>query len=278
MITKVVVLLLLIAPAAFAQVVWRPTDPPIVTAANESWYLLGEPIQFAGDVFYPAGPAVFFDGNVMARSGHYNGVPLYVDTTLEAFSVVFVPVRRGLMQPYERRRQGDIVGTTGSRTPAFPVALAPVPGRGITQAPSAPTQLPLPIGAAGAYTSEEPPASRPGTVVLESDEPIEPTYAPKPATAANLGAVTRGTGAAGPRLLTAAVLRQPQNNDGVWIQFRGRRWVSAGKAVPLNTSEFRNVGDYAGFPVFVRGARGTTIGDLIYLPTREDLVAPYRAK
>src|SRR5687767_10835126 len=107
MITKAVVLFLLLAAPASAQVVWRPTDPPLVTAANELWYLRGEPLHLAGEVFYPAGPAVFFDGNIMARSGHYNGIPLYVDTTLEPFSVVLVPVRRGLMQPYERRRQGE---------------------------------------------------------------------------------------------------------------------------------------------------------------------------
>ena len=82
--------LLLAAPAA-AQVQSRPTDPPIVTAENESWYRLGEPLQFAGDLYYRAGPTVFFDGNTMVRTGYYNGVPLYADTTLEPYSVVFVP-------------------------------------------------------------------------------------------------------------------------------------------------------------------------------------------
>jgi hypothetical protein len=268
MVTKVIALLLLSVPPAVAQVVMRPTDPPIVTAANESWYLLGEPIQFAGDVYYPSGPAVFFDGNVMARSGHYNGVPLYMDTTIEPYSVVLVPVRRGLMQPYERRRQGDLVGTTGSRTPAFPVAISPVPGRGILQAPSAPTELPRPIGAIGAAT----PA--PGTVVLESDEPIEAPSVSQAATAQNLGADTRARATGAPTMLNAAVLRKPENNDGIWLEFNGRRWVSAGKAVPLQSSEFRKVGEYEGFPVFARSGGG----DQIFLPTRGGLVAPYRAR
>ena len=272
MLIKAVVIVLLTAAPAVAQVVMRPTDPPFVTAANESWYLLGESIQFAGDVYYPAGPAVFFDGNVMARSGHYNGVSLYVDTTLEPFSIVYVPVRRGLMQPYERRREGDLVGTTGSRTPAFPVSIAPVPGRGILQAPLGPTQLPIPIGAASAYTPE------PGRVVLESNEPIEPSYVSPPATAANLGAAAPEGSRGSPAVLTSAVLRRPENNDGIWIQFRGEKWVSAGKAVPLRDAEFRKVGEYAGFPVFVRSVRGRALGDTIYLPTREGLVAPYRAK
>ena len=271
MLTRVVVLLLLAASPAAAQIMVRPTDPPIVTAANELWYLRGEPIQFAGDIYYPAGPEIFFDGNLMARSGHYNGVPLYVDTTLEPYSVVFVPVRRGLMQPYERRRQGDLVGTTGSRTPSFPVRIAPVPGRGVLQAPAPPTNLPLPIGAIGAYTP-------PGTVVLESDEPIEqveqqPLVGP-PATAANLGADTSARRGATPVVLTSALLRRPENNDGIWIEFRGEKWVTAGKAVPLQSSEFRTIGQYAGYPVFTR----TAGGDLIYLPTRGGLVAPYRRK
>jgi hypothetical protein len=268
MLTRVVVLLLLAATPAAAQIMMRPTDAPMVTAANESWYLNGEAIQFAGDVYYPAGPEIFFDGNVMARSGHYNGVPLYMDTTIEPYSIVLVPVRRGLMQPYERRRQGDLVGTTGSRTPAFPVRISPVPGRGVLQAPLSPTQGPVPIGAASAYTPE------PGTVVLESDEPIAPSIVRQPATAENLGASGAAKPAGTPVTMTSALLRRPENNDGIWIQFRNQKWVSAGKAVPLRSTDFRKVGEYEGFPVFAR----TGGGDLIYLPTRGGLVAPYRQK
>jgi hypothetical protein len=46
----IMALALVAAAPAFAQVNSRPTDPPIVTAENESWYRLGEPLQFAGDV------------------------------------------------------------------------------------------------------------------------------------------------------------------------------------------------------------------------------------
>jgi hypothetical protein len=89
-----------------AQVQSRPTDPPVVTAANESWYVNGEPLQFAGDLYYPAGARVFFNGNTMVRSGHYNGVPLHTDTTIAPYSIVYVPIQLGLVQPYERPRQG----------------------------------------------------------------------------------------------------------------------------------------------------------------------------
>jgi hypothetical protein len=103
-----------------------------VTANNESWYINREPLQFAGDLYYPAGAGVFFDGNTMVRSGHYNGVPLYTDTTLEPYSVVYVPLERGVMQPYERLRQGSLAGTTASRAPSFPVSATasstPLPG------------------------------------------------------------------------------------------------------------------------------------------------------
>jgi hypothetical protein len=223
-------------------------------------------------LYYPTGPALFFDGNVMARIGHYNGVPLYQETTIEPYSVVLVPARRGLMQPYERRRHGDLVGTTGSRTPAFPVQTRAAGDPGIRQAPISPTQVPVPIGALGAYTQE------PGTIVLESDEPIvAPAYVPQPATAENLGA-TNPRSATTPTSFTAAALRRPESNDGIWIQFRGEKWVSAGRAVPLRSAEFRKVGEYEGYPVFARTARGTAGADLIYLPTRGGLVAPYRVK
>src|SRR5215210_6499299 len=97
----------LAASPAAAQIQSRPTDAPIVTADNESWYVNREAIQFAGDLYFPAGATVFFNGNTMVRSGHYNGVPLYSDTTVEPYSLVYVPVARGLMQPYERPRQGS---------------------------------------------------------------------------------------------------------------------------------------------------------------------------
>jgi hypothetical protein len=111
---------LAISAPVFAQVHSRPTRPPVVSAENDIWYRLGEPVVVSGEFYYPAGPTVFFDGDVMVRVGHHYGIPLYADTTLEPHSVVLVPVGRGLMQPYERPRSGDLEGTTGSRLPSFP--------------------------------------------------------------------------------------------------------------------------------------------------------------
>src|SRR5690349_6526773 len=128
------ILVLLVAAPALAQVQSRPTDPPLVTAANESWFVLGEPISAAGDLYYPAGARVFFNGNTMVRSGHYNGVPIYTDTTVEPYSVILVPATSGQMQPYERRRYGAMAGTTASRTPSFPVRIVPDVDMGVGMA------------------------------------------------------------------------------------------------------------------------------------------------
>ena len=239
-----------------AQIQSRPTDPPVVSAANESWYQLGEPIQFAGDLYYRAGAAVFFDGRVMVRSGYYNGVPLYMDTTIEPYSVILVPARVGLMQPYERLRQGDLAGTTGSRTPAFPVR-ATADRFSLPAAPTAPTAAPLPIGAI--------PAS-------EVVAPIAATASAGPASVGTAGAPA-ANGAQSQNGQMSSIAR-PESNQGVWIHYQGAKWVSAGAAVPLRATEFRAVGTYEGFPVFVRHNDEKTI----YLPTRGGLVAPYRAK
>jgi hypothetical protein len=249
-----VALALVAAVPAAAQVQSRPTDPPLVTASNESWYQLREPLQFAGELYYPAGATVFFNGNTMVRVGHYNGVPLYADATVEPFSVVLVPVTRGMMQPYERPRRGDLAGTTGSSAPSFPVAVVPqaTAPRAAAVSPTAP---PVSGGAISVFTPERP--------------------APAPAreTVGTTGIVATPRVQPSEPLVT---LRRPDSNDGIWIPFGGERWVARGAAVPLNASTFVRVGEYRGFPVY---ARRELEEDVIYLPaTRAGLVAPYRLK
>jgi hypothetical protein len=247
------------APVA-AQVQSRPTDPPLVTAANESWYVLREPITVGGDLYYPAGATVFFNGNTMVRSGHFNGVPIYTDTTLEPFSVVLVPVTRGQMQPYEKPRSGALAGTTGSRAPSFPVRVssdvaAATPG-GIGMAPGAPTAVPQTPGAIGVYTPEPAvPAGTGGTTA--------------PVAVGTAGSIARRPA---PRAIVS--LMRPQSNDGLWIMFNGQKWISRGAAVPIDAT-FAQMGDYAGFPVYTR--RGES-GDTIYVPTRAGLAAPFVRK
>jgi hypothetical protein len=67
----------------------------------------------------------------------------------------------------------------------------------------------------------------------------------------------------------------PRSNDGVWLNFSGQVWISAGRAVPLVSSEFQPVGEYGRRPVY-RRIGGSD--DLIYIPSREGMVAPFRQK
>jgi hypothetical protein len=251
-----VVLTIIVSVPAAAQVQSRPTDPPLVTAESESWYQLREPVQFAGDLYYPAGAALFFNGNTMVRTGHYNGVPLYADTTLEPYSIVYVPIRRGLMQPYERLRRGDLAGTTGSRTPSFPVSAQPDRASAPAAAVS-PTSPPQAMGAVSVFTpvASAPPAGQ-GSFVQAVSTPA-------------VAIVMR------PEDQPVVSLLQPENNDGIWIRFMDAKWISNGVAVVYSESEFQRVGEYAGFPVYTRQA---VREDVIYVPTRAGLVAPYRRK
>src|SRR4029453_5448968 len=121
----VILVLTLIPIAAAAQIDVRPHPPPTVTADKLAWFEQREPIYFAGNVYYPAGPQIHFMGNEMVRSGYYRGVFLYTRPTLEPYSIVYVPLTGGLMQPYERRRSGGLAGTVGTTTPSFPVDRVP---------------------------------------------------------------------------------------------------------------------------------------------------------
>jgi hypothetical protein len=181
----------------------------------------------------------------MVRSGQYNGVPLYTDTTLEPFSIVYVPLSRGLMQPYERPRRGALAGTTGSRAPSFPV------------------EVPTPTTTARTLTVEQGPVRAPASSIAGNG--------------GTPGAVGTG-GYAAPATPTPrplVTLRRPENNDGVWVEFGGEKWVSAGAAIPFAASDFVRVGERAGFPVY---ARRELKEERIYLPARAGTVAPYRLK
>src|SRR5215208_6470547 len=262
---SVAVALILLAAPASAQVVSRATEAPIVTAENDPWYRLREPVQFSGDLYYPAGPEVFFNGNTMVRTGHYNGVPLYADTTLEPYSIVYVPIGTGRMQPYERVRRGVLAGTAGSRTPSFPVRTTPEP-REVAVAAVSPTAPPQPVGAISAFTPEPGAVGTTGRIVtIAARERIT-----TPVVVGTAGSITMQRQQA-----AIATIRRAESNDGVWLQFMGARWVSAGSAVLLRASEFVRVGEYAGFPVFARQGLNE---DVIYLPTLAGFVAPYKLK
>jgi hypothetical protein len=61
---------------------------------------------------------------------------------------------------------------------------------------------------------------------------------------------------------------------GASIDYEGRRWVSAGRAVAFDDAHFVRVGESAASAVFrVRGAKDETI----FVPTTPGMVAPFRA-
>ncbi len=224
--------LIMLPAVARAQVSLQPTPRPLVTAENEGWYMAGEPVTFAGRFYYPAGAQVYFDGNNMVRSGFYLGIPLYTRTTEEPYSRVYLPLAGGLMQPYERRRAGEIAGTVGSTTPEYPVVLpsqeSPDAMTGLPQAPAPPTMAPfanMPATAPRANAAAPPPtAGTTGTVM---------TVAPA------------GSSRRGPR----TALR-PKGLNGMYIEFDHARWFHDGPAATLDPSRFTRIGDYRGFNVY----------------------------
>jgi len=233
------------AQQGWAQPTLRPTPPPLVGAQLEPWYLSGEPITHLGHFYYPAGPQVYFNPYEMIRSGFFHGVPLYTRTTLEPGSIVYVPVGGGVLQPYERRRDRELAGTTGSRAPSFPVTRDhEVTDPGLPQAPGPPMltgTYPAVDSASPAWAPERP-------IVAEARHGLP-------------GHAVIGTGA------------RPLGLNAIFIQFRGQRWVSAGPPRALG-AELARIGEHHGFPVYASGRPARTI----YLPLGAHLpglVVPY---
>jgi hypothetical protein len=241
--------------AAAAQVTVRPTPRPIVTAENERWYLEGQAITYSGSFYYPAGAAVFFNPYEMVRSGEYRGIPLYAMKTREPYAVVYVPVDRGLMQPYERRRGGEMAGTVGSTAPSFPVDRdneAVEPDTGL-QAMSPPMVREFyPIYGSGATDT--------GDVYV----PSAPAHGAAPPVAAPVGPLTTAL--------------KPTGLNAFYIDHLGRRWFAQGHATLLDPAKFARSGEYHGFPVYVST---DAPADTIYVAVAESvtgLVTPYSTK
>lgn len=234
--------------------------PPQVTAANADWQLNGSAVFYAGDFYYPSGPTVYFDPYVMVRTGTYEGVPLYSDTTLEPYSIVYVPIGGKVMRPYEKRRAGTMEGTVGSRTPSFPVE------RDVEVSAATGTTL-LQYPPRGTMTPENAPeAAMPGRAVGTGGTTV-PTRRPSAA----VGSIAP---AAPPRPTYVESIPGPRSNSGVWLEYDGAKWSARGAAVKYVPSEFVRVGEYQGFPVF-RDRRQQS--DAIYIPSVEGgPLTPYR--
>jgi hypothetical protein len=248
------------ASPAVAQVVWLPSPPPLVVADFEEWYRSGEPIAFAGTLYYPAGAIRHFDGNRMVRTGAHRGVPFYADTTLEPYSIIFVPLAGGLVQPYERRRDADLAGTTGSTAPSFPVGISAEAGQtGAGALGIGATAGPPVVGGAGVFDVTYAPATA-GTTGLAQEPEAESSTA------------DRGLSR---RARAFATVQKPTGLNAVFVTYRGLRWRSAGPAVPLSGGRFEAAGDYHGFTVFIERGADLASARKIYLPSLEGLAAPY---
>ena len=162
---------------------WKATPAPAVTASGAAWQIDGEPVFFAGDWYDPDHANVFFNDAAMIQSGTYRGVPLYVDATVDTYSVVYLPIGGREMRTYARRVNQ-------------PADAAPPPREESTIAP-----LVAP----------------------------EKTVAP-PVPVPVVTSVGRG--------------------EGIWIEFDGARWYSAGPAVTHTAGRFTLIGQSHGFPVY----------------------------
>ena len=235
-----------LAAAASAQVISQPTPVPIVTAENESWFLLGDPITYAGYSYYPAGAQVGFNPNEMVRSGFYLGVPIYTRTTDEPFSLVYVPVSRGFLRPYMRPRTGDVGQTAGTTAPAGAAAAfsAPATAQRAFQAAGPPSMV------AGAPADEMGLPRAPIPAVASQPAPgfVE---APRNVRTSATIATSGQDEATAPVPTHTRIGPTPQGLNGVFVQYRDRRWFSEGQAVELDRARMIEVGEYFGFPVFV---------------------------
>jgi hypothetical protein len=247
-----------LAQQAFAQLTVRDTRPPTVTAESESWYLSGAPITYEGSYYYPAGAKVHFIPSEMVRTGDFRGIPLYARTTIEPYSIVFVPVAGGMMQPYERRRDGTLAGTEGSSAPSFPIAVPSESSLGDT----GPPQAPGPPVFAG-FAAEE-----------------QLSTVPQPTGTGGVARTVETTNLTSSSRLPVPRRIRPRADspNGIFIQYQNARWFSSGPPVDFDSSRFVRSGEKDGFPVY-RDRTGT--GSTIYMPVARDvtgLLAPYKKR
>jgi hypothetical protein len=230
---------LLLSTTVTAQVYQWRTPPPPVSAQYAEWQFNSEPIIVNSVLYHPTRETRFFDGEIMSQVGVYRSVPVYADVTLEPHSVVYVPVGRNLMRGYERRREGELAGTQGSRVPAFPVDIP-------TSSAPEPAPIPAPITVPPPVPEPEPALTR------------ELTSAPRTARSAPMHIES---------------IPGPTRPNGVWLLYDGTRWYSDGPATVFLPNRFTQVGEYRGFPVY-RENNGRR--DAIWVAVVQDgPVAPY---
>jgi hypothetical protein len=265
---------LALAPAVVtAQSTWQPTPAPSITAESATWFRAAEPIAWNGEVYYPAGAPQGFNGYEMVRSGSYRGIPLYTDTTVEPNSIVLVPIAGGRLQPYERRRDGMLAGTVGSRTPSLPTTV-PTEAVGTTGNPM--QALAAPARAAAYDENLIPPFAAtvpvpaPVPVSMMAAEPVpRPAVAAEPAPVGTAGRLTAAPAISPARPETSVV--PPTGLNAIWINFAGERWFAASRSIGYDPDVLEEIGTYRGFTVYRRSGDPS----VIYVPASPGRLAAY---
>ena len=245
-----------------AQAYQFRTPPPIISAAAADWQVNSDPIVVNGLVYYATRGFRFFDGQVMMQIGVVDRVPVYGDSTLEPYSVVYVPIGRDRLREYERRRDGELAGTTGSRVSAFPV-----------QSPSGQALRDIGVGSPAVFEPAPLPLASAAPASLAAPAPGSIGTSGGPATNATSSVGTAGADRGlGRRTLVESIPR-PSGANGVWLEFNGARWYADGPATSFSSDRFEPVGEYRGFPVY----RDKTAGkDAIWISVVKDgPLAPY---
>jgi hypothetical protein len=248
-----------------AQVYQFRTPPPVITAAAADWQVNSDPIVVNGLVYYPTRGFRFFDGQVMVQVGIVDRVPVYGDSMLEPYSVVYVPIGRDRVREYERRRDGELAGTTGSRMPSFPV-----------QSPSvqAPRETAATFVGTSGVVEPGPRVPAPAPSIPPSAEPaaVATSGVIEPNAVSSVGTAGRPDRGLTRRTLIESIPR-PSGANGVWLEYNGARYYLDGPATSFSSDRFEPVGEYRGFPVY----RDKTAGkDAIWISVVKDgPLAPY---
>jgi hypothetical protein len=221
---------------------------PEVTAGTADWQSRSEPIVVNGLVYFPTRAFRLFDPQVMQQTSVYERVPIYSDVTLEPYSVIYVPVTRSNMRVYERKREGDLAGTAGSRTPSFPVEIASDTVRKNAERAAA-ASVAGATGATGTAGSSIPaPASSVGTTLAPDRD-------------------------RGRRVSLQSIPSPVGGPNGVWLEFNGARWYADGPAQSFTPDRFEPIGEYRGFPVYRDRTSGKS--EIWVSVVKDGPVAPY---
>lgn len=245
------------------------TPPPETTADNEGWYSSGAPITLGGVPYYPSGPVAHFNRNEMVFTGVFDRTPVYRRTTEEPGSIVYVPLRGGLVRPYERRRSGELAGTVGSTAPSFPVVLPSAEASRIASGVPGAAWLagPAPVGTTGFLYGTPSGVYEPAPVARAS--------IPVPVGTAGGGVVEAAVVPVRSVPVRLATVREPTGLNSVFISYAGIRWYAAGPAVEFSAERFARAGEYRGIGVYEAPGQE----DTIYVATiagEPGLLVPYK--